>query len=114
MMTQYVFISHSQNDITKVRQVRDYLESKSFEPILFNLKCLTDSDDELTDLVKREISTRKWFLYLDSNNAGRSARVQAEVSYARDIQKQIFKVNLESGWLMQKLALDRMIRKAGG
>lgn len=112
-MTQYIFLSHSQKDIAKVRQVRDYLEGNSFEPLLFNLKCLTDSD-ELTDLVKREIGTRKWFLYLDSSNAGKSERVQAEVSYARDIQKQIFRVNLESGWFMQKMALDRMIRKMKG
>lgn len=113
-MTQYIFFSHSQNDIEKVRQVRDYLENHDFEPILFNLKCLTDKD-ELTDLVRREIEARKWFLYLDSADARMSPRVQAELSYARDTQKKhIFKVNLEQGWWLQKITLDRMIRKARG
>ena len=112
MMTQFIFFSHSQNDIVKVRAVRDYLESNSFEPLLFNLKCLTDSD-ELTNLVKREIEARKWFLYLDSSNARKSSRVQSEVSYARDIHKHVFRVNLEGSWMMQKMALNKMIRRAG-
>ena len=113
-MTQYIFLSHSQNDIQKVRKVRDYLEQYSFEPILFNLKCLTDSD-ELSSLVKREIQARKWFLYLHSKNAAKSPRVQAEVSYAGNIQdKQIFKLNLDESWFLQKIALNRMIKKMKG
>ena len=113
MNTQYIFFSHSQEDITKARRVRDYLESNSFEPILFNLKCLKDSD-ELTDLARREIETRKWFLYLDSRAARSSARVKAEAAYAGQMQKKIYKVNLESGWLLQKIALDKLIREARG
>ena len=113
-MTQYIFLSHSQNDIQKVRKVRDYLEQYSFEPILFNLKCLTDSD-ELSSLVKREIQARKWFLYLHSKNSAKSPRVQAEVSYAGNIQdKQIFKLNLDETWFLQKIALNRMIKKMKG
>ena len=111
--SQYVFFSHSQHDIAKVRKVRDYLEDHSFEPILFNLKCLTDSD-ELTGLVMREIEARKWFLYLDSADARSSSRVQAEVSYAMKIKgKQVCKVRLDESWFLQKLALNKMIRKAG-
>lgn len=111
-MTQYVFLSHSQKDIAKVRQVRDYLESFSFEPILFNLKCLKDSD-ELTTLIKREIEVRTWFLYLDSHNARESARVKAEVSFAKEIKKKrVYKVNLKKSWLMQIIALNRMTKNA--
>ena len=112
MMTRYIFLSHSQKDMKKVRKVRDYLEAKSFEPILFNLKCLTDSD-ELTGLVKREIEARKWFIYLDSSHAKRSARVQSEVSYAKEMMKRVFKLNLAGSWMMQKIALNRMIGKMG-
>ena len=108
-MNKYIFLSHSQNDIEKVRRIRDYLEDSSFEPILFNLKCLTDSD-ELNDLIKREIEARRWFIYLYSKNSEESSRVQAEVSYARDVQKKkIFRVNLEESWFLQKIALKRMI-----
>ena len=114
MMTQYIFLSHSQNDIKKVRRIRDYLEKHSFEPIVFNLKCLTDSD-ELTGLVKREIEARKWFLYLNSRNARNSARVQGEVSYAGSIQnKHIFRVDLDRVWFVQKIELNRMLRKMKG
>ena len=113
-MTQYIFVSHSQKDIEKVRRVRDYLEGRSVEPILFNLKCLTD-DDELSGLVQREIEARKGFLYLQSPNAQASARVRAEVSYARDMaKKHIYTVNLNSGWFVQKMSLNRMIRGLRG
>ena len=113
-MTQYIFLSHSQNDIKKVRKIRDYLERQSFEPIVFNLKCLTDAD-ELTSLVKREIEARRWFLYLNSKNAKDSARVQGEVSYAGSIlNKHIFRVDLDQAWFVQKIELDRMIRKMKG
>ncbi len=110
-MGPYVFLSHSVNDIAKARKVRNYLEERSAEPILFNLKCLTDSD-ELSVLVRREIEAREWFLYLGSAHAEASARVQAEVSYARDIlKKKIFRIDLENVWLLQKIALNRMIGK---
>ncbi len=110
-MEPYVFLSHSQNDIEKVRQIRDELETGSFEPILFNLKCLTDAD-ELSALVKREIEARRWFIYLDSAAARKSERVQAEVSYARDVlRKHIFRIDLDSGMLMQKLVLDMIMKK---
>ena len=113
-MTQYIFLSHSRNDIKKVRKIRDYLEKKSFEPIIFNLKCLTDSD-ELTSLVKREIEARKWFLYVNSENARKSARVQEEVSYARSIQKKhIFRSDPDKAWFLQKITLNRMIGKMKG
>lgn len=113
-MAQYVFFSHSQKDIEKVRQVRDYMESRNCEPILFNLKCLTDSD-ELPGLVKREIEARSWFLCLDSANAEASARVRAEVSYAKNtLKKRIYRVDLDKSWFMQKLSLNRMISKMRG
>ena len=113
-MTQYIFLSHSQNDIKKVRKIRDYLERRSFEPIVFNLKSLTDSD-ELTNLVKREIEARKWFLYLNSKNARNSARVQGEVWYAGSVQnKHIFSVDLDRAWFIQKIKLERMLRKMKG
>ena len=106
-MTQYIFVSHSQNDLAKVRKVRDYLEERSF------LKCLTD-DDELSTLVRREIEARSCFLYLDSPNARVSGRVKAETAYAQEMQKRVFTVNLDASWFMQKLSLKRMMRKMRG
>ena len=40
---QYFFISHSHQDIEKVRIIRNVIEETFFyEPILFFLKCLSD------------------------------------------------------------------------
>ena len=57
----YIFVSHSHKDINKVRLVRNYLEDRGAEPILFFLKSVTD-DNEVEDLIKREIDARLWFL----------------------------------------------------
>jgi len=38
----YVFISHSHQDIEKVRKIRNEMEDQGFEPLCFYLKCLTD------------------------------------------------------------------------
>lgn len=61
----WVFLSHSHQDINKVRKIRNLLEQRGFEPLLFFLKCLTD-DDEIEDLIKREITEREWFIYVVS------------------------------------------------
>ncbi|MCH5180885.1 MAG: toll/interleukin-1 receptor domain-containing protein [Erysipelotrichales bacterium] len=78
---QYFFISHSHLDIEKVRIIRNIIEETFFyEPILFFLKCLSE-DDEITDLVQREIFERIWFVYCKSDNAEKSKYVQEERKY---------------------------------
>ena len=83
----YIFISHSHEDIKKVREIRNYLESREIEPILFYLRCMKDGTEEekaeLWNLIRREIDERDWFLYLDSDNARQSNWVQQETEYAR-------------------------------
>ena len=68
----WVFISHSHQDIAKVRYIRNRLEQRGFEPLLFFLKCLSD-EDEIEGLIKREISEREWFIYADSDNSRNSS-----------------------------------------
>ena len=46
----YIFVSHSHKDINKVRLVRNYLEDRGAEPILFFLKSVTD-DNEIEEVV---------------------------------------------------------------
>ena len=48
----YVFISHSHQDIRKVRQIRNAMEEAGFEPLCFYLKCLHD-EDEIEGLIKK-------------------------------------------------------------
>lgn len=53
----WIFISHSHLDIDIVRKIRNKLEDRGFEPLMFFLKCLND-DNEIESLIKREINER--------------------------------------------------------
>lgn len=97
---QYFFISHSHLDIEKVRVIRNTIEETFFyEPILFFLKCLSD-DDEIKDLIEREIYERIWFVYCKSKNAENSKYVKAEREYIdklvrRGYDKKILEIDLD-------------------
>lgn len=67
----WVFLSHSNKDYEKVRQVRNMLEEQSLRPQMFFLHCLND-DDEIDLLIKREIDCRTRFILCDSENARKS------------------------------------------
>lgn len=82
----WVFLSHSNKDYEKVIKVRDLLEKNSFRPLMFFLKCLND-DDELDDLIKREIDSRGRFILCDSENARNSKWVKREVEYIKSKQR---------------------------
>ena len=78
----WVFLSHSNKDYEKVRQVRNLLENQSLRPLMFFLHCLND-DDEIDSLIKREIDCRTRFILCDSENARKSRWVQKEVEYIK-------------------------------
>lgn len=75
-----IFISHSHQDLPKVRLIRNSLEEKGFDPLCFYMQCLTD-EDEIDGLLKREIDAREWFAFMESQNARQSAWVQKEREY---------------------------------
>lgn len=81
----WVFLSHSNKDYEKVRQVRNMLEEQSLRPLMFFLHCLNDDDDddEIDSLIKREIDCRTRFILCDSDNARKSHWVQKEVEYIK-------------------------------
>lgn len=85
----YVFISHSHKDIEKVRIVRNFLEKLNSEPLLFFLKSLTD-EDEITELIKKEIDARIWFIYCKSKNSLKSTWVKTELEYVKETNKENF------------------------
>ena len=76
----WIFLSHSNKDFAKVRLIRNYLEERSCRPLMFYLKCLSN-DDEIDDLIKREIDCRTRFIICDSENSQASKWVQSEVKY---------------------------------
>lgn len=76
----WIFLSHSSEDFEKVRLIRNYLEEKKFRPLMFYLRCL-NSEEEIYDLIKREIDARTRFILCDSANARASVWVKKEMDY---------------------------------
>jgi hypothetical protein len=75
----WIFVSHSNLDLEKVRHVRDALEKEGHNPILFFLKCLTAGDPRLPQLIKDEIAARTWFVLCRSANSQHASWVREEV-----------------------------------
>ncbi len=90
----WVFLSHSNKDYEKVIKVRNLLEKNSFRPLMFFLKCLND-DDEIDDLIKREIDSRGRFILCDSENARNSDWVKREIEYIQSKQRVYQTVNID-------------------
>lgn len=91
----YIFLSHSHDDIEKVREIRNSLENDGFEPLCFYLKCLND-DSEIEDLIKREIDAREWFVFVNSENSRKSRWVTLEREYiTRTNSKKIITVDID-------------------
>ena len=82
----WIFLSHSNEDYEKVRRVRNILEEMDMRPLMFFLKCLNDND-EIEDLIKREIKARTRFLLCNSDNARKSNWVAKEINYITELQK---------------------------
>lgn len=91
----FIFVSHSHNDLNKVRLIRNYLESLGAEPILFFLKSKTD-EDEIMQLIKDEIDARIWFIYCRSYNAEHSRWCQSELDHVRGTGKWTITIDIEN------------------
>ena len=107
----WVFISHSHQDIALVRRIRNHLESIGMEPLMFYLKCLSD-EDEIEELIKREIDEREWFIYADSPKARSSKWVQTEREYIETLEgKKIFTIDLNTSLESQLRQLNHIARQ---
>ena len=91
----WVFLSHSNKDYEKVRQVGNILEQQGYRPLMFFLNCLND-DNEIDGLIKREIDSREKFILCDSMNAQNSKWVQEEVNYIKKKNRLWEKINVDS------------------
>src|SRR5574344_1740445 len=85
----WIFLSHSSEDIDKVRLIRNEFEVYAQNPIAFYLRCLNDQDSHdaamLLELLKREINVRNWFVNCNSPAADRSPYVQLERNYVKTL-----------------------------
>ena len=87
----WIFVSHSNRDIEKVREIRNELERRGHNPVLFFLKCMetTEADDRLLwQLIEREIKAREWFILCDSPNARNSAAVWREMELVKSMARE--------------------------
>lgn len=85
----WIFISHSHRDLEKVREIRNELERRGHNPLLFFLKCLSDDDARLPELIRDEIKAREWFILCESPNAKNSGWVQQEVELIKSMEGKI-------------------------
>lgn len=103
----WIFVSHSSKDWKKVREIRNFLEEKGHNPLLFHLKCL-EEDEEINELLKREMKARNWFVLCDSENAQASKYVTNEINYIKSLDDKVFEIiNLEKEIDQQ---LDKLVR----
>ena len=104
----WIFVSHSTKDLEPVRRIRDYLEAKSHQPLLFFLKCIRDTD-ELDSLITREIEARTIFLLCDSPNSRTARWVQREVEFIQSLRDRHYEViDITAPWPTQQTVLDRL------
>ena len=105
----WIFLSHSNKDFAKVRLIRNYLEERYCRPLMFYLKCLSN-DDEIDDLIKREIDCRTRFIICDSDNSKASKWVQSEVKYIKSQQRSYDTIDLSKSEEDIKSQLDNLIK----
>lgn len=83
----WIFLSHSSKDMEKVRFIRNEFEKQGHNPLAFGLRCLNDdtpdAEEELWNLIYREIDMREWFVYCESQNSRNSNNVAKERAYIR-------------------------------
>jgi hypothetical protein len=79
----WIFVSHSNLDLTEARQIRDALEKDGHNPLLFFLKGLQKNDERLPLLIRDEIKARTWFVLCESAHSRASSWVQEEVGIVK-------------------------------
>lgn len=105
----WIFLSHSNKDFEKVRRIRNYLERNSCRPLMFYLKCLSN-DDEIDNLIKREIDCRTRFIICESDNSKESKWVQSEVAYIKSQLRSYDVIDLSKSEEEINRQLDKIIK----
>lgn len=109
----YIFLSHSSKNIDVVRRIRNEFEALGQNPIAFHLRCLDENykgrDEELWNLIYREIDAREWFVYCQSPEAAKSDNVQKERAYIAEIgKKKIWDIDVTDDWENIRNRIHRM------
>lgn len=83
----WIFVSHASDDLPRVREVRNYLESRGASPLLFHLRALMEPE-EFWPLIEREIAARNFFLYCESAVAEEREWVRRERAAVEAVAKE--------------------------
>jgi hypothetical protein len=109
----WIFLSHSNKDFEKVREIRNELEKLGHKPIMFFLKCLDSDSALLPELLKQEIAARHWFLLCDSPHSQASKWVQDEVTLIRAMKDKVFRtVDLRNNLDAELHKLEELSKRA--
>jgi len=84
-----IFVSHSHHDLKKVREIRNYLETRGITRCCFSSKCLNDDDARLPELIREEIKARNFLYLCDSPNAKVSKYVPDEVALVESLDGKV-------------------------
>lgn len=107
-----VFLSHSHQDLDKVRKLRNMLEYLDCEPLIFFLKCLDDGQGELEPFIMREIEARNVFLYCKSKNAEKSDWVKKELAHIRTVDaNRLYTIDIDNNLTHGMIGLLSVISK---
>lgn len=99
----WIFLSHASRDIDLVRRVRNEFEKYGQNPLAFHLRCLDEEyprkEEELWDLIYREIDAREWFVYCKSPRSENSDNVLRERQYIeRSGKNKIWMLDMTESW----------------
>ena len=99
----WIFLSHASRDIDLVRRVRNEFEKYGQNPLAFHLRCLDEEyprkEEELWDLIYREIDAREWFVYFKSPRSENSDNVLRERQYIeRSGKNKIWMLDMTESW----------------
>jgi TIR domain len=108
----WIFVSHSTLDLVPIHQIRNFLEDRGHNPILFFLRCLND-DDLLPELLRREIEARNFFVLCDSPNARNSDWVQEERRMVMEMPDKVYEeIDLTQDFAQQLPKLEALSKRA--
>lgn len=109
----WIFISHSHRDLENVRQIRNELERRGHNPLLFFLKCLENDDARLPELIREEIRAREWFILCDSPHSKSSRWVQQETELIKAMESKVVEtIDLSKDLEVELHKLDRLSKRA--
>ena len=99
----WIFLSHASKDIDLVRRVRNEFERYGQNPLAFHLRCLDEEyprkEEDLWDLIYREIDAREWFVYCKSPQSEKSDNVLRERKYIEQSGKnKIWMLDMTESW----------------